>query len=207
MTNDTKTEPVQITEVGEILPTIPDEKPTPVTVPTGINHGRLRGALAEGELGVVGRWGDGGGETHRGATLHFVDGGRDRDPQFPTVSVLHEHLVVDPAEVVLGELDGQDLARHLDPPLGRWLRGSHIGGDDAFSEHAPDHDFERHLVDEVHARQYVEALAGATDLVLEQISWTRTLRIRLVCRPVQIPCPHKQNSSKLWPPKRWKQSG
>lgn len=32
------------------------------------------------------------------------------------------------------------------------------------------HDFERHLVDEVHARPYVEAFAGATDLVLEQIS-------------------------------------
>lgn len=59
------------------------------------------------------------------------------------------------------------------------------------------HDLERHLVDEIHARHYVEGQAGATDLALEQISKMRTLPIRLVCCPLQIPCPHKQNSSKL----------
>lgn len=34
MTNDTKAEPVEITEAGEVLPTIPDEKPTSIAVPT-----------------------------------------------------------------------------------------------------------------------------------------------------------------------------
>jgi hypothetical protein len=37
-------------------------------------------------------------------------------------------------------------------------------------------DLQRYLIDEVHARQYVGAFAGATDLVLEQIGGTRTLR-------------------------------
>ncbi|MBW2190619.1 MAG: hypothetical protein JRG93_13695, partial [Deltaproteobacteria bacterium] len=37
-------------------------------------------------------------------------------------------------------------------------------------------DLQRYLIDEIHARPYVGLFAGATDLVLEQIAGTRTLR-------------------------------
>jgi len=37
-------------------------------------------------------------------------------------------------------------------------------------------DLQGHFIDEVHARQYVGLFAGATDLVLEEIVGTRTLR-------------------------------
>ena len=68
-------------------------------------------------------------------------------------------------------------------------------------------DLQRYLVDEVHARHYVGRFAGATDLVLEQISGTRTLRR---CRVVPwSPGRRRQTpvSSKLWLPKAWKQYG
>ncbi len=51
------------------------------------------------------------------------------------------------------------------------------------------HDFERRLVDEVHARHYVEGYLGATDFGLEQIRWMRTLHVSQFLPPDADPVP------------------